>query len=233
MKRSKNTPKKQFKIELNLRFNNPDLLENAFIHRSYLNENPEFPFPSNERLEFLGDAVLEQVVSDFLYHHFPALPEGELTSLRAALVRTESLAKEAQRLKLGENLLLSKGEDTGGGRDNPYLLANTFEALIGAIYLDQGQDKVTDFIQGELLYKTKEVLEAGTKDPKSQLQELTQAQFGATPAYRVLREWGPPHDHQFLSAAYLKRKKIGEGKGRSKKESEEAAAEAALEKLEQ
>ncbi len=209
-------------------FKNPDLLENAFVHRSYLNENPEFPFPSNERLEFLGDAVLEQIVSDFLYHHFPALPEGELTALRAALVRTESLAEEARRLNLGKELLLSKGEEASGGRDNPYLLANTFEALIGATYLDQGIEKTKDFVQKELLYKTEKSLKAGTKDPKSKFQELTQAKFGTTPTYKVLKEEGQPHKRHFLCGVYLKRRKIGEGEGKNKKEAEEAAAKAAL-----
>jgi len=109
-------------MSLKLEFKNPDLLKNAFVHRSYLNENPEFPFPSNERLEFLGDAILEQIVSNFLYHNFPALPEGELTALRSALVRTESLAEEGRRLELGKELLLSKGEEESGGRDSPYLI---------------------------------------------------------------------------------------------------------------
>lgn len=219
-------------MNLKRKFKNPDLLENAFVHRSYLNENPEFPFPSNERLEFLGDAVLEQIVSDFLYHHFPALPEGELTALRAALVRTESLAEEARRLNLGKELLLSKGEESSGGRDNPYLLANTFEALIGATYLDQGIEKTKDFVQKELLYKTEKSLKAGTKDPKSKFQELTQAKFGTTPTYRVLKEEGQPHKRRFLCGVYLKRRKIGEGEGKNKKEAEEAAAKAALETYE-
>lgn len=218
--------------DLRVGFKNPDLLENAFVHRSYLNENPDFPFPSNERLEFLGDAVLEQIVSNFLYHSFPSLPEGELTALRAALVRTESLAEEARRLGLGKELLLSKGEEAGGGRENPYLLANTFEAVIGALYLDQGLDKTEKFVNQELLYKTEKSLQAGTKDPKSRLQEITQARFGITPSYRITEEWGPAHDHHFLSGVYLKGKKIGEGEGGSKKEAEEKAARSALQDLE-
>lgn len=228
----KNDPEKEIEKALKVRFKNPDLLENAFVHRSYLNEDPDFPLPSNERLEFLGDAVLEQIVSDFLYHSFPALPEGELTALRAALVRTESLAEEAQRLGLGKELRLSKGEEASGGRGNPYLLANTFESLIGALYLDQGLEKTKEFVSRELLYKAKESLQAGTKDPKSRLQEITQARFGITPTYRVAEEWGPAHDHHFRSAVYLKDKKIGEGEGRSKKEAEEKAAQSALQILE-
>lgn len=216
---------------LGLKFKNPDLLENAFVHRSYLNENSDFPFPSNERMEFLGDAVLEQIVSDFLYHRFPALPEGELTALRAALVKTESLSEEARRLNLGKELRLSKGEELSGGRDNPYLLANTFESVIGALYLDQGLEKTREFINRELLYKAEESLRAGVKDPKSRFQEIAQARFDTTPRYRVVKEWGPAHEHRFLIAVYLKTKKIGEGEGKSKKEAEENAARIALEEV--
>ncbi len=229
----KNDPEKKIEKILQLRFKNPDLLENAFVHRSYLNEDPDFPFPSNERLEFLGDAVLEQIVSNFLYHRFPALSEGELTALRAALVRTESLAEEARRLGLGKKLLLSKGEEAGGGRNNPYLLANTFEAVVGALYLDQGPKATEKFVTRELLYKAEELLQMGIKDPKSRLQEITQARFGVTPTYRILKEWGPAHDHRFRSGAYLKNKLIGEGEGKSKKEAEEKAARAALQRLEE
>ena len=233
MKMWKNDPEKKIEKILQLRFKNPDLLENAFVHRSYLNEDPDFPFPSNERLEFLGDAVLEQIVSNFLYHRFPALSEGELTALRAALVRTESLAEEARRLGLGKKLLLSKGEEAGGGRNNPYLLANTFEAVVGALYLDQGPKATEKFVTRELLYKAEELLQMGIKDPKSRLQEITQARFGVTPTYRILKEWGPAHDHRFRSGAYLKNKLIGEGEGKSKKEAEEKAARAALQRLEE
>ncbi len=232
MKTLKNDPEKKIERIIGIRFRNPDLLENAFVHRSFLNESPDFPFPSNERLEFLGDAVLELIVSDFLYHNFPSLPEGELTALRAALVRTESLAQESRRLRLGKELFLSKGEETGGGRDNPYLLANTFEALIGAIYLDQGIESAKKFIQQELLYKAEESLRAGIKDPKSRLQEISQARFSITPNYRVLEEWGPAHDHHFRTAVFFKTKKVGEGEGRSKKEAEESAARETLAHLE-
>jgi len=162
---------------------------------------------------------------------FPALPEGELTALRSALVRTESLAEEGRRLELGKELLLSKGEEESGGRDSPYLLANAFEALVGALYLDQGQEETEEFVRRELLYKTDESLRAGLKDAKSRFQELAQARFGLTPTYRVLKEWGSPHRRRFLSGVYLKRKKAGEGEGKSKKLSEEAAAKAALEEL--
>jgi len=225
---SKNDPEKKIEKKLTMRFKNPDLALNSVVHRSYLNENPDFPLPSNERLEFLGDAVLEQIVSNYLYHKFPALPEGELTALRAALVRTESLAEEARRLGLGKELLLSKGEESGGGRDNPYLLANTFEAVVGAAFLDQGLEGAVKFVKRELLYKTEESLKSGTKDPKSHFQELAQAKLGVTPNYRVIKEWGPAHNRQFICGAYIKRKKVAEGRGRSKKEAEESAAAQAL-----
>ncbi|HEB13839.1 MAG TPA: ribonuclease III, partial [candidate division WWE3 bacterium] len=164
---SKRDPEKDIEKKIEIKFKNPDLLENAVVHRSYLNENPDFPLPSNERLEFLGDAVLEQIVSNYIYHNFPELPEGELTALRASLVRTESLAEESRRLGLGQELLMSKGEEASGGRDNPYLLANTFESVVGAIFLDRGLGIVKEFIQKELLYKTEDSLKAGIKDPKS------------------------------------------------------------------
>ncbi len=224
MTKSKADPEKKIEKKLGIRFKNPNLAQNSVVHRSYLNENPDFPLPSNERLEFLGDAVLEQIVSNYLYHNFPALPEGELTALRAALVRTESLAEEARRLGLGEELLLSKGEESGGGRDNPYLLANTFEAVVGATFLDQGLPTAIKFVERELLYKTEESLKSGTKDPKSQFQELSQAKLGVTPTYRVIKEWGPAHNRQFICGAYVKKKKVAEGQGRSKKEAEESAA---------
>ncbi len=226
---SKRDPEKDIEKKIKIKFKNPDLLENAVVHRSYLNENPDFPLPSNERLEFLGDAVLEQIVSNYIYHNFPELPEGELTALRASLVRTESLAEESRRLGLGQELLMSKGEEASGGQDNPYLLANTFESVVGAIFLDRGLVVVKEFIQKELLYKTEDSLKAGIKDPKSKFQEITQAKFDTTPNYKVIKEWGQPHKKRFLCGVYLKRKKVGEGEGRNKKEAEEAAAKAALE----
>lgn len=204
------------------------LLENAFVHRSYLNENPDFDLPSNERLEFLGDAVLELIVSYHLYKNYPKLTEGELTALRAALVKTESLASEAKRLEMGEHLLLSKGEEAGGGRDNPYLLANTFEALIGAFYLDQGAKAVSNFVRKELLYKTGEILKSGLKDAKSLFQEIAQEKYSITPVYKTLAEWGPDHDKHFRVGVFLKKQKMAEGEGRTKQAAEEDAANEAL-----
>ena len=216
---------------LNLKFKNPRLLENAFVHRSYLNENPDFDLPSNERLEFLGDAVLELIVSYHLYKRYPKLTEGELTALRASLVKTESLAAEAKRLKLGGYLLLSKGEEAGGGRDNPYLLANTFEALTGAFYLDRGAKAVSDFVKKKLLYKTGAILKSGLKDAKSLFQEIAQEKYSVTPTYKTLAEWGPDHDKHFRIGVFLGKRKIAEGKGRSKQTAEEEAAKAALEAI--
>lgn len=215
--------------KLDLRFKNPKILQNAFVHRSYLNENPKFALPSNERLEFLGDAVLELIVSHHLYKNYPNHTEGELTALRAALVKTESLADEARRLKLGNRLLLSKGEEEGGGRNNPYLLANTFEALVGAIFLDQDIEAARNFVKKELLYKTEDILKLGLKDAKTLFQEIAQEKYSITPSYRTLAEWGPDHDKHFRVAIFLAKRKVAEGEGKSKQAAEEEAAKSALE----
>lgn len=222
---------KEIERTFKLRFKNPKLLENAFVHRSYLNENPNFDLPSNERIEFLGDATLELVVSHDLFANYPKLSEGELTALRAALVKTESLATEAKRLRLGNYLLLSKGEEAGGGRDNPYLLANTFEALVGAIYLDQGIKAARGFTEKELLYKTEGILKTGLKDAKSLFQEIAQEKYSVTPAYKTLAEWGPDHDKHFRLGVFLGNQKIAEGEGQSKQAAEEEAAKEALRSL--
>lgn len=218
---------------LGIKFRGKNLLQNAFVHRSYLNENPNFELPSNERLEFLGDAALELLVSRHLYQNYPKLAEGELTALRAALVKTESLATEAKRLGLGDQLLLSKGEEAGGGRNNPYLLANTFEALVGALYLDQGAKATDNFVKRELLYKTKGVLESGLKDAKSLFQEIAQEKYSVTPVYKTLAEWGPDHDKHFRIGVFLDKRKIAKGEGRSKQAAEENAAQKALEAIKQ
>lgn len=223
------------KIEETLRisFKDKNLLQNAFVHRSYLNENPDFALSSNERLEFLGDAVLELVVSQHLFANYPKLSEGALTALRAALVKAESLAGEAKRLGLGNSLFLSKGEETGGGRSNPYLLANTFEALVGAIYLDQGIKAASDFAKKKLLYKTEDILKSGLKDAKSHFQEIAQEKYSITPAYKALAEWGPDHDKHFRVGVFLDKQKLAEGEGRSKQIAEDAAAKKALEVINQ
>lgn len=220
---------KRVEKSLKLKFKNPKLLKNALVHRSYLNEHPNFEFPSNERLEYLGDAVLELLVSHYLFKNYPKLSEGELTALRSALVKTESLATEAARLKLGDYLLLSRGEEAGGGRENPYLLANTFEALTGAIFLDQGIEAARRFIKKALLYKADEILKTGLKDAKSLFQEIAQERYSITPGYKTLAEWGPDHDKHFLVGVFLAKRKVAEGEGRSKQAAEAAAAEKALE----
>lgn len=215
--------------EIRIEFSNADLLKNAFVHRSYLNENRSFHLPSNERLEFLGDACLELVVSEYLYKTYPDSPEGILTSYRGALVNTISLADSARGLHLGDYLLLSRGEEDGGGRTSEYLLANTFEALIGVIYLDQGYEKAADFIHAHITTKLAAIIEEERfKDPKSKLQEQTQEQFGITPQYEVKKEVGPDHDKQFEVVVILKGEVIGQGTGSSKQKAELAAAKNAL-----
>lgn len=213
---------------LGLAFTNPDLLQEALTHRSYLNENRSAG-SHNERLEFLGDAVLELAVTRFLYDRFPRKPEGELTAYRAALVNTVSLAEEAERLGMNEMLLLSKGERRDTGRARGIILANAFEALLGALYLDQGFDAADAFLAKELYPKIDRVLAERTwQDAKSHYQEEAQDAHGITPAYKTLSETGPDHDKLFTVGVFLKSKEIARGEGKSKQEAEQAAARAAL-----
>ncbi|MFH1461099.1 MAG: ribonuclease III [Patescibacteria group bacterium] len=217
---------KNIKIE----FNNKDLLQQALVHRSYLNENPDFRLKDNERLEFLGDAVLELVVTDFLYQNYPN-PEGELTNWRAALVNAKMLTRVADKLKLESRLLLSRGEAKDTGRARRYILANAFEALVGAIYLDQGYSQAREFIERIILKELPQIIkEKLYQDPKSRFQEEAQEGVGITPTYEVIREWGPDHDKQFIVGVYLNKELIAEGQGPSKQEAQEKAAEEALEK---
>jgi len=203
------------------------LFEKAFTHRSYLNENKDLR--SNERLEFLGDAVLELVVSEYLFETYTNYQEGDLTSFRAAVVRTESLAEEATRLGLGKFLFMSKGEEASGGRERPYILANTFEALLGAIYLDSGMSKVKEFIIKNVCYKLDEVIKNRLDiDPKSKLQELSQEELKETPIYELVEAWGPDHDKKFIMAAMINEIKIAEAEGESKQKAEQNAAQIAL-----
>lgn len=220
--------------KLNLRFTNKALLMNAFVHRSYLNEIKRKDLSSNERLEFLGDACLELIVSEHLYQNYPQEPEGVLTNYRAALVNTSSLAETARQLDLGRYLLLSKGEEEGGGRESEHLLANTFEALIGALYLDQGYRTTQEFVKKHLLPKLPEIIRTGAyRDAKSVFQEIAQEKTSITPHYQVLEEWGPDHDKNFRVGVFLGRKKIAEGTGSSKQKAEISAAENALKKWSQ
>lgn len=204
------------------------LLRRAFIHRSFINEIKDSSVEHNERLEFLGDAVLELVVTEHLYKNFPN-PEGELTNWRSSIVRGEVLAKIATTLELGDLLFLSRGEEKSGGRSRNYILANTVEALIGAIYLDKGYDVAAGFITTYIISLLPEIIEKRLYvDPKSHLQEKCQEKMGATPEYRVLSDEGPDHDKTFTVGVYAHGKLIGQGKGSSKQRAEQEAATDAL-----
>ncbi|MDD5551900.1 MAG: ribonuclease III [Candidatus Pacebacteria bacterium] len=216
---------------LGVHFKDKELLNHSLTHRSYLNEHPECSWENNERLEFLGDAVLEFVVSDYLYKKFEK-PEGEMTGMRAAIVRTETLSDIAKDIGIEEFLYLSKGEKNDKGKARKYILANTLEAIIGAIFIDQGTVKAKDFIENKILSRVSDILsEKDIKDPKSKFQELAQEKFNITPIYKVIREWGPEHKKNFLIGVYLKNKLIGEGEGSSKQEAEEAAARKAFKEI--
>lgn len=201
----------------------------AVTHRSYLNEHKEATQGHNERYEFLGDAVLELVITDFLFHKYPEKPEGELTAIRAALVNTVSLSEVASKLNLSEFLLLSKGEEKDTGRARQYILANTFESIIGAIYLDKGYEEAKEFIARNLFDKTETIVAKRLwQDAKSRFQELAQEHTSITPSYETLSQTGPDHDRVFTVGVFLGGEKIAEGKGRSKQEAEQSAADAGL-----
>lgn len=217
--------------KLNLKFKNLKLLKTAFTHRSYLNEHKNFKGESNERLEFLGDAVLSIIVSTFLYEKLPNSPEGQLTQIRASLVRTETLAKLSSSLSLGSYLFLSKGEEDSGGRNNKSILANTFEALIGAIFLDNGQETTQNFIHKTILAKWQNLAQNAVADNKSKLQEVLQRQFRTSPTYKLISSWGPDHSREFKIGVYLENKLLGEGAGKNKQTAAQEAAKNALEKL--
>jgi len=216
--------------KLNINFRNKDLLIQSFCHRSYLNENPKFHLENNERLEFLGDAVLELVITEFLYQKYPKKPEGELTNWRAALVNAKMLSKMAQKLDFNDFLLLSRGEAKETGKARQYILANTFEAFIGAFYLDQGYKVCQKFIEKHLAKELPEIIAKDLyKDSKSSFQEEAQEKTSVTPTYRVLKEWGPDHAKHFIIGVFLGEKLVAKGEGSSKQEAEEAAAKSALE----
>ena len=216
--------------QLGLEFKNKDLLTQAFAHRSYLNENPDFNLENNERLEFLGDAVIELIVTEELYKKYPEKPEGELTNWRAALVNAKMLTSVAEKLGFNDFLLLSKGEEKEGGKARQYILANTFEALVGAIYLDSGYEKADEFIKKYLIINLTEIIESGLyKDSKSRFQEQAQEKAGITPVYNVLKESGPDHKKNFVVGVFLSDELVAEGQGSSKQEAEESAAKEGLE----
>jgi ribonuclease-3 len=219
-----------FEKKIGVTFKNKDLLTQAFIHRSFLNENPRIGFDHNERLEFLGDAVLELAVTNFLYGEYPESPEGELTSYRAALVNAVTIAEVAQEIGMNEYMYLSRGEQKDLGKARQYILANAFEALIGSIYLDQGYDAVEKFIGNQLYNRASDVVKKKLwRDSKSLVQEKAQEFVGTTPSYKVVRESGPDHDKHFTIGIFFGADKIAEGKGHSKQEAEQDAARAALE----
>ena len=222
------------KLEENLgiKLKNIDLLKQACVHRSYLNENPNFPLHHNERLEFLGDAVLEIIVTDHLYRNYPN-PEGVLTNWRSSLVNSKILAKKAKKLGLEKYFYLSRGEAKDTGKAREMILANAFEALIGAIYLDQGLTVTKRFIENNLIGELPQIIKQKLFiDPKSHLQELIQDKLRITPTYQVIKEWGPDHARQFLIGVYIEDKLIGQGQGTSKQEAQVKAAENALKKEE-
>lgn len=223
---------KKLEKVIGIKVNNLAFYKEAFIHRSYVNENTGEGLQNNERLEFLGDAVLELVVSDFLFQKFPAFQEGELTSFRAALVKTESLAIEAHRLKLYDYLFLSKGEENTGGRFRQYILANTFESLLGAIFIDNlenGLELCRAFVIKELCHKIDKIIESRDDiDAKTRLQELSQEQVKLTPTYNLVAATGPDHNKTFEMAALIGKFEFGKGKGRSKQDAEQMAAVEAL-----
>ncbi len=215
---------------LKVQFADTTVLLSAVTHRSYLNEHREATWDHNERLEFLGDAVLELVVTDYLYKKYAEKPEGELTAVRAALVNTVSLSAASEQLGINEYLLMSKGESKDTGRARQYILANAFEACIGAIYLDQGYDTAKEFIASHLFPKTDEIVRKRLwQDAKSRFQELSQEQVSITPTYETVAQEGPDHDRIFTVGVYLRGELIAEGKGRSKQEAEQQAAEKAIE----
>lgn len=223
---------KKVKEILKSDIDNEELYKTAFTHRSYLNEHTGNGYKSNERLEFLGDAVLQLLSSEFLFDHFKNSPEGDMTNYRSAVVCTSSLGAEAKRLGYGEMLLLSNGEEATGGREREYILANTFEAVLGALFLDKGLDACRTFVERELLYKIEDVIKTEQyKDAKSVFQEKAQDKFGITPSYKIEDSWGPDHEKNFKVGVFLGNDLWGEGQGKSKQKAEQNAAEKALEKI--
>jgi len=217
--------------KLSLDLKDPEVFENAFVHRSYLNEHPKFYLDNNERLEFLGDAVLELVTTRYLYDKFQK-PEGELTALRSALVRGKNLSEVAKGLGVEECLYLSSGEAQGAQKAKSLILANALEAIIGSIYLDLGYESARSFIENNILKLTDKIIDEKLYiDAKSSFQEKVQEKFKVTPQYKVLEQSGPDHNKEFTSAVFLAEELVATGKGSSKNSAEQEAAKAALEKL--
>ncbi len=221
---------KDLEKKIKVNFTNHDLLQQAMVHRSYINEHPNFKMGHNERLEFLGDAVLEIIVTEYLYKNFPDKPEGDLTNWRASLVNSKMLYKIANKLNFDKFLLLSKGESKdSNSKARHYILADSVEAVIGAIYLDQGLEIAKEFILNNVITNLDEIIKNKTYvDPKSRFQEMSQEIVGITPAYRVLKEEGPDHAKKFTIGLYLNEELITIGEGLSKQEAQTKAAEEGL-----
>lgn len=225
-----NLDKEELESVLQTKINSLDYYISSFTHRSYLNEHRSFQLPHNERLEFLGDAVLELCATEYLYRNYPH-PEGELTNFRSALVNYKMLSSIAQRLGFEKFLQMSRGEAKDTGRARQVILANCIEAVIGAMYLDAGYQACTNFIGREILVELQKIIEGETYlDPKSKLQEIVQDKRGITPTYGVVSESGPDHNKTFVVAAFVGNDEVGRGTGPSKQEAEIAAAENALDK---
>lgn len=219
---------KDFLKDLGINVKNEKHFQEVFTHRSYINEHSNLDYNHNERLEFLGDAVLELVVTEYLYKNY-SNPEGELTNWRSAIVKGEMLARISRDLNLSQYLKMSRGEEKSGGRDRNLILANLFEALIGALYLDSGYSKTSEFINTYLLAKLNDIIKDGSFiDSKSKFQELVQEKESVTPIYKVLDENGPDHNKQFTIGAYINSKLVGKGSGPSKQKAEQEAAADAL-----
>ena len=222
----------KFEELINVKFKNIDYLKQAVVHRSYLNEHPDFHLPHNERVEFLGDAVLEIIVTEYLYLNYPETPEGDLTNWRASLVNSKMLARVAEEIKLEKYLYLSKGEAKDkNSKARQYIIANAVEALIGGIYLDQGIKEASKFVHTYMLSKLDDILENKLYlDPKSKFQEIAQEKAKTTPHYRVLGESGPDHDKIFEVGLYLGEDLVAKGKGSSKQEAQVDAAAKGIKK---
>ncbi|MCU0496412.1 MAG: ribonuclease III [Anaerolineae bacterium] len=220
---------RQFQEVIGIRFNDVALLRQALTHRSFINEQADDHMRDNERMEFLGDAILDFIVADMLYQNYPDMSEGELTRLRSGLVRTESLAELARSCNIGEYLYMGKGEENSGGRERTNNLCRAFEAVIGAIYLDQGLEAVRSFVLPRLQHLQQRALEeAMYKDARSQLQEWSQAQLSITPIYRTQSASGPDHNKEFVIEVLIGERVVATGTGRSKQTAAQAAAQAAL-----
>ncbi len=221
----------EFEKRIKINFNNKNFLKQALTHRSYINEHPKSKIKNNERLEFLGDAVLELIITELLYKKFFNKSEGELTCLRASLVNTKSLARVSAKLKINKYLYLSKGEAKSINRQGDAILADTLEAIIGAIYLDQGIENTKKFIKEYLWSQLAMILKLQLYlDPKSHLQEIAQEKFKITPHYKIIEEKGPDHFKKFVSGAFFEEKMIATGQGKNKQEAEVNAAKNALKK---